>query len=43
MYYNKLIRVWVIDPIDFFILTFLMGSLTATFLKEDLSEKASIN
>jgi hypothetical protein len=43
MYYNKLNRVWVIDSVDFFILTFLIGNLITFCTKDYISERASIN
>lgn len=42
MYYNRILRVWVIDPLDYFLISAFIGSLVASHLKTYLSEKAAI-
>ena len=42
MYYDKILRVWVIDPLDYFLLSALLGSLLASHLKDYLSEKKAM-
>ena len=42
MYYNRILRVWVIDPLDYFLLSAILGSIAASFLKDYLSEKKSM-
>lgn len=39
MYYNRILRIWVVDPLDWFLISLLMGSLAASGLKDYLSEK----
>ena len=39
MYYNRILRVWVIDPFDYFLFSAIIGSILASRLKEYLSEK----
>nr|WPV76512.1 hypothetical protein [Naviculales sp.] len=41
MYYNRILRVWVLDQLDYFLLSALLGSIMASALKEYLSEKAA--
>ena len=41
MYYNRIYRIWMLDPLDYFLITALIGSLVASYLKNYLSEKAS--
>ena len=42
MYYNRILRVWVIDPLDYFLLSAIIGSILASCLKDYLSEKRAI-
>ena len=42
MYYNRLLRVWVLDQLDYFLISALIGSLAASYLKNYLSEKAAM-
>lgn len=42
MYYNRILRVWVIDPLDYFLICAFIGSLLASHLKKYLSEKAAM-
>ena len=42
MYYNRILRVWVFDPLDYFLISALIGSLLASHLKTYLSEKAAM-
>lgn len=46
MYYNRILRVWVVDPVDYFLhyflLSALIGSIVASRLKNYLSEKAAM-
>jgi hypothetical protein len=42
VYYNRIIRVWVFDQVDYFVLSLLMGSIIASRLKEDSSEKLAM-
>ena len=39
MYYHKILKKWVIDPIDIFLLSFFFGCLLASYLKNYLSEE----
>lgn len=39
MYYNKILDVWVVDALDYFLLSAIAGSLFASSLKDYLSEK----
>jgi len=39
MYYNRILRVWVVDPLDYFLLSAILGSIVAPRLKDYLSEK----
>jgi hypothetical protein len=41
MYFNKILRVWVFDPIDYFFISAIFASLMASHLKEYLSERAA--
>ena len=41
MYYNRILRVWVLDQLDYFFISALIGSLAASYLKKYLSEKAA--
>jgi len=42
MYYNRILRVWVVDPVDYFLLSAIIGSFTASWLKNYLSEKKAM-
>ena len=42
MYYNRILRVWVIDPLDFFLASAILGSIGASLLKNYLSEKQAM-
>jgi hypothetical protein len=42
MFYNRILRVWVIDPLDYFLISFIIGSILASYLKNYLSEKSSM-
>lgn len=42
MYYNRILRVWVVDPVDYFLLSALIGSIVTSGLKNYLSEKAAM-
>jgi hypothetical protein len=39
MYYNRILRVWVFDAMDYFLTSALIGSLLASYLKDYLCEK----
>lgn len=39
MYYNRILRVWVVDQLDWFLLSALMGSFAAQRLKNYLAEE----
>ena len=41
MYYNRILRVWVIDQLDYFLIGSIIGSFLAPRLKKYLSEKAA--
>ena len=42
MYYSKILGVWVLDQFDYFLISALAGSLTASYLKDYLSEKKAM-
>jgi len=42
MYFSRVTRVWVLDPFDYFLISALIGSLTASYLKDYLSEKKAM-
>jgi hypothetical protein len=42
MYYNRILRVWVVDPLDCFLLSAIIGSILAVYLKDYLSEKKAM-
>ena len=42
LYYNRILRVWVLDKLDYFLISILIGSLVASHLKKYLSDKASM-
>ena len=39
MYYHKILKKWIIDPLDIFLLSSLFGCLLASYLKNYLSEE----
>lgn len=43
MYYNKLYRIWILDELDYFLISAFFASLLARSLKEYLSEKAKMD
>ena len=42
MYYNRILRVWVVDPLDYFLICAILGSILASYLKDYLSEKKAM-
>ncbi len=42
MYYNRILRVWVFDTLDYFLLSAILGSIVASSLKDYLSEKRAM-
>jgi hypothetical protein len=42
MFYNRILRIWMIDSLDYFLIGVIMGSILASYLKNYLSEKASM-
>jgi len=42
MYYNKIFRVWVFDPFDYFFISAFLASILTRHLKDYLSEEASM-
>ena len=42
MYYNIILRIWVVDPLDYFLLSAILGSIVASRLKDYLYEKKAI-
>ena len=42
MYYNKILRIWVVDPLDIFLLSAILASIIASCLKDYLSEKKAM-
>lgn len=42
MYYNRILRIWVIDLVDYSLISAIIGSLVASHLKKYLSEKAAM-
>jgi len=36
--YNQILRVWVLDPFDYFLLSTILGSIVVSRLKDYLSE-----
>ena len=42
MYYNRILRLWVLDPLGYFLLSAILGSIVASSLKEYLSEKKTM-
>ena len=42
MFYNRILSVWVLDPLDIFLLSAILGSIAASGLKDYLSEKKAM-
>ena len=42
MYYDRILRVWVLDPLDYFLISCAIGSFLASRLKDYLSEKKAM-
>jgi hypothetical protein len=42
MYYNRILCVWVVDALDYFLISAIIGSFVASHLKNYLSEKAAM-
>lgn len=42
MYYNRILKVWVVDAVDYFLLSAIIGSIVASGLKDYLSEKKAM-
>jgi len=42
MYYNRILRLWVLDPLDYFLVSAIVGSLAASRFKSYLSEKKAM-
>jgi len=42
MYYNRILHVWVVDPLDYFLLSAILGTILASCLKDYLSEKKAM-
>ena len=42
MFYNRILRVWVVDALDYFLLSALIGSILASSLRNYLSEKRAM-
>lgn len=42
MYYNRILGVWLVDPLDYFLLSAIIGSLVGSRLKDYLSEKKAM-
>ena len=42
MYYNRILGVWVLDPLDYFLFSAILGSILASCLKDYLSEKKAM-
>lgn len=42
MYFNRILRSWVLDPLDYFLLSAILGSILALRLKDYLSEKKAM-
>ena len=42
MYYNRILGVWVVDTVDYFLLSALIASIVASRLKNYLSEKEAM-
>jgi hypothetical protein len=33
MFYNRILRVWIIEPLDYFLISAIIGSMLASHLK----------
>ena len=42
MYFNRITSVWIVDPLDYFLISAIIASVVASHLKEYLSEKAAM-
>lgn len=42
MHYNRILRVWMLDALDYFLISAVIGSLIASYLKDYFSEKAAM-
>ena len=42
MFYNRILRIWVVDTIDYFLISLIVGRLIGLYLKNYLSEKESL-
>ena len=42
MYYNRILRVWSLDPFDYFLISAIIASILASSLKNYLSEKKAM-
>jgi len=42
MYYNRILRIWKLDQLDYFLLGAIVGSLLASRTKKYLSEKKAM-
>jgi hypothetical protein len=42
MYYHKILRIWMLDALDYFLIVALIGSLVASYLKNYLSGKVAM-
>jgi hypothetical protein len=42
MFYNKILRVWVVDLLDYFLISAIIGSFAASYLKNYFSEKVAM-
>jgi uncharacterized protein involved in cysteine biosynthesis len=42
MYYNRILSVLVVDALDYFLISAIVGSVVASYLKDYLSEKAEM-
>ena len=42
MYYNRILGGWVVDALDYFLLSAILGSIVASHLKDYLSEKKAM-
>ena len=42
MYYNKILRIWVFDLLDYFLLSAILGTIVASCLKDYLSEQKAM-
>ena len=42
MYYNRILRMWVVDQFDYFLISILIGNLIASSLRNHLSDEKSM-